>query len=52
MFLFDIIKNGGGIMNELEVIKSVSIMKFVNGIEPLVSQGKIIIQKYEKGETL
>lgn len=52
MFLFDIIKNRGGIMNELEVIKSVSIMKSVNGIESLVSQGKIIIQKYAKGETL
>ena len=39
-------------MNELEFLKSVPIMKSVNGIEPLVSQGKIIIKKYAKGETL
>lgn len=39
-------------MNEFEFIKSVPSIKSVNGIESLASQGKIIIKKYAKGETL
>ncbi len=39
-------------MKDIDFINSVPIMKSVNGIEPLVSQGKIIIKKYAKGETL
>ena len=39
-------------MNEIEHIKSVPILKFVNDIELLVSQGIIKIEKYAKGETV
>ena len=39
-------------MKDIDFIKSVPIMRSVNGIEPLVSQGKIIIKKYANGETL
>jgi CRP-like cAMP-binding protein len=39
-------------MNEFEFLKAVPIMKSVNGIEQLISQRKIIIKKYAKGETL
>ena len=39
-------------MKDIDFINSVPILKSVNDIEPLVFEGKIIIKKYAKGETL